>query len=435
VFILKEQWWLKSNIGSFGSAPNVIMAKRAHYQAQYELRPDPFIRRDVPRLLDESRAAVAKLINAPVQSVVFVSNSTEGINTVLKNLRWNEDGKDVMIGFNTMYDACARAGDFVVDYFKGKVGVTEIALTYPLEDDEIIALFKDRVKQVEGQGKRARLALFDVVSSNPGVLFPWETMVSVCRELGIISLVDGAQSIGMVHLDMTATSPDFLVSSCHKWLHVPRGCAVFHVPERNQHLIPSSLGTSRGYAPQNDSREGRTQPMPDDGTGKNHFVRNFEWTGTRDDSPLLCVKDAIAWRRDVLGGEDRIIAYLRDLNLRGIRHIAEKLGTTYLQNKSGTLTNCGMGNVALPLWVGEEGKGRAPKGQAVLSKEDALKAFNWMQDKMFDEYRTFMALWVRWGRFWVRISAQVYLELDDYDWASVVLGELVQRVAKGEFKE
>jgi len=426
--------WRNLNQGSFGTVPNAIMARRAHYQTQYELRPDAFIRREIPRLLDESRAEVAKLINAPVQSVVFVPNATEGVNTVLKNLQWNEDGKDVMISFNTIYDDCARAEDFVVDYFKDKVDVAEITLTYPIEDDEIIALFKERVKRIEAEGKRARLALFDIVSSNPGVLFPWEAMVSACRELGIMSLLDGAQGIGMVHLDMTATSPDFMVTNCHKWLHVPRGCAVFHVPERNQHLIPSSLATARGYIPQNNHREGRTQPMPDDGTGKNHFVRNFEWTGTRDDSPFLCVKDAIAWRRDVLGGEDRIISYLQDLNLKGIQHVADKLGTTYLQNKSGTLMNCGMGNVALPLWVGEGGKARAPPGQAVLSKEDAPKAFNWMQDKMFDEYKTFMALWVRWDRFWVRISAQVYLEMGDYEWAGRVLGELSERAAKGEFK-
>jgi hercynylcysteine S-oxide lyase len=53
--------------------------------------------------LDESRAAVAKLIDAPAETVVFVPNATTGVNTVLRNLQWNEDGKDEILYFNTIY--------------------------------------------------------------------------------------------------------------------------------------------------------------------------------------------------------------------------------------------------------------------------------------------------------------------------------------------
>jgi hercynylcysteine S-oxide lyase len=409
------------------------MHKRQEYQAQYESRPDPFIRTDLPRLVDESRAAVADLVNAPLETVVFVNNATEGVNTVLRNMVWNDDGRDVMVSFSTLYDACARAEDFVVDYFDGKVEVREIELAYPLEDEEIITLFRDEVKKLEGEGKRARLALFDVVSSNPGLVFPWEAMVATCRELNILSLVDGAQGIGMVPLDLSATDPDFFVSNCHKWLHTPRGCAVFYVPLRNQELLPTTLGTARGYKPKKPGR-GRTQPLPDGG-GKNHFVRNFEWVGTRDDSAYICVKDAIAWRRDVLGGEDKILAYLWHLNKNGIARVADILGTSYLENKAGTLTNCGMANVALPLWVGEKGRELAPEGHAVVSSEEANVAFHWMHKTLEDEYKTFMAVYYRDHRFWTRISAQVYLEMEDYEWAGEALKDVVARVAKGEFRK
>lgn len=410
------------------------MNKRRHYQDLYEARPDPFIRNDLPRLNDESRAAVAELINVPLETVVFVNNATEGVNTVLRNIIWNDDGKDVMLSFGTIYDACARAEDFVTDLYPDKVDVVEIDLVYPLEDGEIIAIFKEEVKKLEAQGKRARLALFDVVSSNPGLLFPWEAMVAACRELNIISLVDGAQGIGMVPLDVKTVDPDFFVSNCHKWLHTPRGCAVFHVPVRNQHLLPSTLATARGYLPKHPGRGKRTQPLPD-GDGKNHFVRNFEWVGTRDDSAYLCVKDAIDWRRDVLGGEERVISYLWELNKFGISRVAEILGTSYLENKSGTLTNCGMANVALPIWVGEEGRARAPEGHTVLPGEEANTAFNWMQGTLVDEYKTFMAVYYRWDRFWVRISAQVYLDISDYEWAGRALKDICERVAKGAYKE
>jgi selenocysteine lyase/cysteine desulfurase len=273
--------------------------------------------------LDESREALEDLVNAPRNTVVFVGNATEGVNTVFRNLQWNEDGKDVIIFFSTIYEACAKITDFVVDYFgTSRVVSKEIQLQYPLEDDEIIQRFRNAVAEVEAEGKRARICVFDVVSSKPGVVFPWEELCKVCEELGVLSLVDGAQGVGMVRLDLTKADPDFFTSNCHKWLFVPRGCAMFYVPKRNQHLIATTLATSHGYVPKTAQRG---TPLPP--KAKSPFVSNFEFTGTKDVSGYLAVKDAIAWRRDTCGGEERILAYLWDLNKRGTKHVAEKLET------------------------------------------------------------------------------------------------------------
>jgi hercynylcysteine S-oxide lyase len=409
------------------------MQKRREYQDMTEAQPDVFMRVQLLQLLDESREAMAKFVNAPLESIVFVTNATEGINTVLRNLVWEEG--DVIISFSTIYDACARAEDFVADYFEGQLTIKDIQLDYPLEDSEILSIFKDTVKQIEAEGRRARLALFDTVSSNPGLAFPWIDMVAACRELGVLSLIDGAHGVGMIPLDLSAVDPDFFVSNCHKWLYTPRGSAVFYVPVRNQALLPTTLSTARGYRPRTTGRGGRTQPLPGgDAKGKNDFVRAYEWTGTRDDSPTLCVKDAIAWRRDVLGGEERIRGYLWDLNKRGIARVSEILGgTEVLENKAGTLTNCALANVALPIRL--EGSGEPAEGETVVPKDEAWDAFNFMHHALLDEFKTYMAIYVSQGRFWVRMSAQVYLDIHDYEWGGRTLKELSDRVARGEFRK
>ena len=370
---------------------------------------------------------MAELINAPVDSVVLVSNATAGVNTVLKNLKWNPDGKDVVITFSTIYEGCGKVVDFLVDYFEGIVSNKEVNLTYPLEDDDVIRAFRAAVEEIEAEGKRARLCVTDVVSSRPGVVFPWEKLVKACKELGVLSMVDGAQGIGMVPLDFEAVDPDFFVSNCHKWLFVPRGCAVFYVPVRNQHLLPTTITTSHGYVPRTVVR---TNPLPP--SSKSPFVTNFEFVGTVDNSPYLCVKDAIEWRRAALGGEDKIIAYLWDLNKRGAKLVADRLGTEIMDNSTGTLTNCGMANVALPIWSGALGAG-GKEADAVLSPEEAQKALQWMLKAMIGDYDTFMALFIHDGRMWVRISAQVYLALEDYERAADVLEALCARVARREF--
>lgn len=343
-----------------------------------------------------------------------------------------------------------------------------IELTYPISDDAIIAKFRQAVQESR-QVKRPRAAVFDVVSSVPGVRFPYEEMVSACRELGILSIVDGAQGIGMLELDMTALDPDFFVSNCHKWLLVPRGCAVFYVPERNQHLIRSTVPTSHGYVPLPGAAP-RTNPLPP--TAKSVFVNAFEYIGTLDNSPYLCVKDALEFRDRVLGGEVRIQQYMQCLAKEGGAKVSEKLGTWVLGHEHGdSLVNCAMVNVAMPLVVTEEhvrdsstrmdqkdksqtGQDGAqdatePKNSAategqdaqvrrgaediVIPRNEAQRIWSWMTEVLVDDYQTFIPLFYHGGRFWARLSAQVYLDMDDFEWAGETLKLLCERVARKEY--
>lgn len=415
--------------GSFGSYPNAIQTKFRAYQDASEARPDVFIRYTYPTLLDKSRAAIAKIVNAPVDTVVFVSNATVGVNTVFRNLKWNDDGKDVIISFSTIYEACGKVADYLVDYFPGKVEHREVLLEYPEEDEAVIRKFTELVKTLEAEGKRAKVAIFDVVSSRPGVVFPWERMVSTCRDLNVLSMVDGAQGVGMVKLDLSAADPDFFVSNCHKWLHVPRGCAVFYCPQRNQHLLPTTLATSHGYVPQLVSR---ISPLPP--SGKSAYIANFEFVGTLDNAPYLCVADAVKWREEKFGGEDAVLKYLWELNKKGSDLVAEILGTEVMENSTGTLRNCGMANISLPVWSETAGKG-AKDTDVVLSTEETQPAFQWMLRRMIEDYKTFMSLFIHGGRFWVRISAQVYLGVEDYEFAGRILKELCERVGRKEYLE
>ena len=377
-------------------------------------------------LLDKARAAAADLLNAPLDSTVFVQNATIGVNTVFRNLKWAENGTDVIISFSTIYKACGKTADFVVDYFGGRVDHLEVELDYPLEDEEIIQNFRDAVGAAHAEGRRVKICIFDVVSATPGLVFPWQDMIQVCRELGILSMIDGAHSIGMVPVDLSAHEPDFFVTNCHKWLHVPRGCAVFFVPARNQHLLPSTLSTSHGYV---SLTKKRSSPLPP--SSKSKFVNNFEFVGTMDNSPYLCLPAALEWRRR-LGSEEEIMAYLWELNKKGSRLIADHLKTEVLENKAGTLTNCAMANVALPVWIGDDTESDNARVVVPTDKSDGV--LQWMTETLMRDYRTFLVVFIHRGQYWIRISAQVYLELEDYQWAASVLETLSRRVAQREYE-
>lgn len=394
-----------------------------------EARPCPYIKFEYIKYLDRSRSAVAKLLNALVSTVVFVPNATTGVNTVLRNIVWNPDGKDEILQFNFIYGACGNTSEYIseytaVNYDQRIVNTREIEMTFPFSDADLLSAFKSAIQESRAAGRRPRLAIFDTVVSLPGVRLPFESLTSICRSENILSLIDGAHGVGHVHLDLSTLDPDFFTSNCHKWLFAPRGCAVFYVPERNQALIRSTLPTSHGFQPKSSPNEPPAGPTSKDQDQKSKFVLNFESLGTVDSTPYACVPEAIKWRQEVCGGEERIMSYCRDLAREGGQKVAEILGTEVLDNEERTLTNCCLVNIPLPLVIGED---------KVITPGNKPKAWRWMLDTLIEEYKTYMQIFPFQGEFWVRFSGQIYLDLEDFEWAGKTLKELCGRVEKGEF--
>ncbi len=209
-----------------------------------------------------------------------------------------------------------------------------------------------------------------------------------------------------------------------RWLYVPRGCAVFHVPERNHHLIRTSIPTSHGFEPfPNDDQEHVFNPFP--GSDQSRFVKLFQFVGTTDVGPYLCMEEALKFRQEVCGGDSKIKEYCEKISTEGGKKVAELLGTEVMENPEQTLTKCCLTNVKLPLSIGE--------GQGKIREEDAFAVVAWIAKKQVEEHNTFVPPFFHAGSLWVRISGQIYVELDDFVAAAEVLKDLCKRVEKGEY--
>lgn len=201
------------NHGSFGAVPNAIAAHQQHLQRETEQRSDLFLRYTYPGLLRATRAALAPLLGAHTDEVVLVPNATTGVNTVLRNLGLG--GGDVVVHFSTVYGGCLRTLQSVGE--TAGVEARAVVLAYPVADGEVVWLFAAAVRGARAQGKVVRVAMFDAVVTAPGVRFPWEAVVAVCREMGVLSLLDAAHGLGHVDLEhLGVVRPDFMVSNCYK---------------------------------------------------------------------------------------------------------------------------------------------------------------------------------------------------------------------------
>lgn len=198
--------------GSFGAHPRQIQSRLRHYQNLAEARPDQFIRYDYPKLLDRSRDEMAKYLNCPVDDLVFVPNATTGVNTILRNFKVS--ASDCILYFSTIYGACEKTIAYICE--TSGAHMARIECRYPISDDDLCDLFRAQISDTRARGLAPKLALFDVVSSLPGVRVPFERLVDICRGEGLLSLIDGAHAPGLVSLNLDELQPDFFIGNCHK---------------------------------------------------------------------------------------------------------------------------------------------------------------------------------------------------------------------------
>jgi len=377
---LRAHWTLDPavvflNHGSFGACPRPVLAEQDRLRAQIEREPVQFFLRELGPLLDAARADVAAFVGARPDDLVFVRNATAGVNAVLGSLRL-EPG-DELLTTDHVYNACHNALRHVAARAGARVVVARVP--FPISGpDEVLAAV------LAGVTARTRLALIDHITSPTGLVFPLARIVAALAERGVDTLVDGAHAPGMVPLDLDALGAAYYTGNFHKWVCAPKGAAMLHVRrDRQAALYPTVI--SHGY--------GSTRARPG-------LWEQFDWTGTDDPSPWLCVPVAIRWLAQLLpGGWPELQARNRGLLLAGRDIVAAALGV------QAPAPDEMLGNLAaLPLPDGHE-----PPSSPLYADP--------LQSALFDRHRIEVPVppWPAPPRRLIRISAQVYNRVADYE--------------------
>ncbi|MEC8914241.1 MAG: aminotransferase class V-fold PLP-dependent enzyme, partial [Candidatus Thermoplasmatota archaeon] len=165
---LAEHWTLDPNTvflnhGSFGATPAAIMDEQRRIRALMEKDPVRFFERENIGLWDDARRALSEFVNADVDGMVFVSNATQGINTVLRSLRL-QPGDEIIVPDHS-YQACWNAVDFVTERSGAKTVVVEVPFRVE-GPQEVLDIIMGAVTD------RTVLALIDTVTSPTGMRMP-----------------------------------------------------------------------------------------------------------------------------------------------------------------------------------------------------------------------------------------------------------------------
>lgn len=304
-----HHWTLDPNVdflnhGSYGACPRVVLELQAELRARLERQPVHFFGRELPRLLDQARAELAAFVGADEASIVFVTNATAAVNTVLRALEPHWGRGDDLLTTNHTYAACRNALDVVAARCGARVVVADVPFPLASSDQVVDAV-------LAACTPKTKLALLDHVSSPTGLVFPIERIIPALRARGVQVLIDGAHAPGMLPLDLRALGADYYTGNCHKWLCAPKSSALLAVlPEHAAKIRP--LVISHGASASTESRS--------------RYWQEFDWTGTSDPTPQLCVPASIAFLRSLDGSIAAHYAANRALALQARTILCGALG-------------------------------------------------------------------------------------------------------------
>jgi isopenicillin-N epimerase len=360
------------NHGSFGLTPSAVLAAQEALRGEMERQPVQFLSRTAlqPRLR-ATAGQLAAFLGAAGEDLVFLDNATTGVNAVLRSFALRPDD-EVLVTDHT-YPAVRNAVRFVCS--RAGARMVEAKLPFPPEGPDGIA-----AAVMAALTDRTRLAVLDLVSSVSAIIMPVAALARACREAGVRVLIDAAHGPGMLDMDLPALHADWVTGNAHKWLFAPKGCALlWATKEAQQDLHPTVI--SHGF--------------------EQGFANEFDWTGTRDPTAWLALPAALEFYRSM--GDGALRDRNHDLVVTAAGLLAERWGT-----EAGAPAGM-LGAMAVVRLPGRH-PGTAAAAQAI-------------HDRLWQKYHIEVPVMTIGPALWVRISAQIYNDLEDYARLAAALAE------------
>ena len=259
------------NFGSFGATPLSLTADYRKWQDMLESEPVQFMTVQGPKYLEESRRALGKYIGCHHDDLVYVMNPSYAINIIARSLKLNP-GEEILTT-----DLEYGAMDKTWNYHSKQNGYVyrRQNISLPLKSKE--AFLHEFWK---GYNEKTRVVFISQITSSTALIFPVKEICERAKELGLITIVDGAHVPGHIDLDLSELKADIYTGACHKWMMTPKGCSFLYVKREMQSLFDPLL-ISWGYQ----------SAMP----SHSQFLDYHQQQGTRDFSAFLTVPASISF--------------------------------------------------------------------------------------------------------------------------------------------
>jgi len=248
--------------------------------------------------IEQFRAALGQLFNVPGARFCPQSNLSSGLTKLVMALPQFTSGRVLMseLDFPTIGYVLAQALP------RGREQIQFIPAGLDVSDANVWA---------DHMTSDTAMVFLSHAYSNTGVQAPLAEVVALAKSRGVMTLLDVAQSAGVLPLDLARLAPDFVLGSTVKWLCGGPGAGYLYIdPERLSQCQPKDVGWFSHANPfAMDIHDFQYHP------GTERF-----WGGTPSVAPYAIAEHSIAQ----LVGHG--IGTIREHNLRLQQQLIEALG-------------------------------------------------------------------------------------------------------------
>ncbi|GAP97019.1 aminotransferase class V-fold PLP-dependent enzyme [Leptolyngbya sp. NIES-2104] len=180
-----------------------------------------------------TRSAIAKELRTTSDTITLTEDVSVGCNIALWGIDW-KDGDHILIS-DCEHQGIVAAVRELRRRFDLEVSICPLLDT--LNSGDPIAIVEQSLKP------NTRLFVVSHILWNTGQVLPLREMVEVCHARSVQVLVDAAQSIGVLPLNLTELEADFYAFTGHKWWCGAAGVGGLYVrPEARESLNPTFIG-------------------------------------------------------------------------------------------------------------------------------------------------------------------------------------------------
>jgi isopenicillin-N epimerase len=246
------------NHGSFGACPKPIFEEYQRLQLELETEPVLFIQKKAAGYLKTAREKLSSYIGCNPLDVFFTPNPTFAINTIMRSLDLQEG--DEILSTNHEYGAMDRIWSFYCKKSGAKYIRQNISLPVQSKEQLVEEFWK-------GYNSKTKIIFLNHISSCTAFVFPVKEICDRAKELGLITIIDGAHVPGQLDLNIAELNPDFYTGTLHKWMLAPKGSSFLYVKKELQATL-DPLIVGWGYE--------SVSP------GESQFLDYQDYQGTRD---------------------------------------------------------------------------------------------------------------------------------------------------------
>jgi isopenicillin-N epimerase len=225
------------NTGTLGASPTVVietavehMRKVASAICEWDYKGDDWI--SGYQAYRGIREKVARLIHAQTGEVALTENATMAMNFIA-------NGLDLRVGDEVLTTDQEHSGGKSGWQLKQKRWATvykEVVLPKPAANpEEVVALFREAITP------RTKVITLSHILSPNGTILPVKEICAEASRRGIFTVIDGAQAIGHIELDVRDLDCDAYYGSLHKWLLAPPGTGFLYIKSERAKDIWTTL--------------------------------------------------------------------------------------------------------------------------------------------------------------------------------------------------